>query len=349
MMQALDNKCPVCGAMVMFNPTNQMWDCAYCSSKFTLEEMQRSINPEPMQQEANLVGQLLPEDTIGDVDLCCCKNCGAEIMAEQTTTVTFCVYCGSTAIIKHRINEGKTPDYIIPFRKVKKDAIDAFKQFTKVRPLTPKCFKNSKNIERIMGVYIPFWAYDLSANGEVEFEASNVKTWSDAKYKYTKTDKYLVRKAGHFDFDKVLADASSNLPDGLIDSLEPFNYDDLQVYNHTYLSGFLVDKYDIDGEEGLEKVVDRTNSTVVNLIDGTINHQRKKVIYNGIRITTKNIYYIMLPVWLLNIRYKNKNYTFAINGQTGKLVGNVPIDILRTILWSFFVFIILFVVGMFLF
>lgn len=342
-MEALDNKCPACGATIHFNPVNQLWDCEYCGSKFSLQDMQKHNNASSL--DVNTDDSVVIEKTIGDIDVYRCKSCGAEIMADQNTTSTFCVYCGSTAILKDRITEGRAPNYIIPFKNVKDDATRAFKKVTKGKLLMPKCFKNPKNIEKITGIYIPFWAYDLEANGEVEFEATDRKVWSDSTYRYTKTDKYSVRKYGHFDFNKVLADASSRFPDDLMDSLEPFNYNDLTPYNHAYLSGFLAEKYDVNEDVGLERVSGRTNNTAVNLISNTIGHQTRRVVDNAIKVSSKKTHYIMLPVWMVNIKYNNKNYTFAMNGQTGKIVGNIPVGIKETIFWSIIIFILLFVLG----
>ena len=343
-MDALDNKCPACGASIVFNPSSQMWDCEYCASKFTLEQIQHQSNNADTQ-ESNVIDQMIPESSGGDMDVYKCKNCGAEIMADQTTTATFCVYCGSTAILKDKILQGRVPNYIIPFKTVKEDAILGFNKLIKGKILVPKEFKDSKNIEKITGIYIPFWGYDLEANGEVEFEASDIKTWSNSKYKYRKVDRYSIRKSGHFDFNKVLADASSRFSNDLMDSLEPFNYDELAPYNHAYLSGFLADKYDVDEADGLKRVSGRTNATAVSLMQETVGHSEQKVINNGIRVSARYTYYIMLPVWLLNIKYNNKTYTFAMNGQTGKVIGNFPIGIKETAIWSIIFFAILFILG----
>lgn len=342
-MEALDNKCPACGAKITFNPKNQMWDCEYCASKFTLEEMQKHSNAS--SEKANVVNQTMPTEKLENLDVYRCKNCGAEIMADENTTSTFCVYCGSTAILKDRINEGRAPNFIIPFKNVKEDAVNAFKKLVKFKPLMPKCFKDLKNIEKITGVYIPFWAYDLKAEGEVEFLATDIHTWRDSKYSYTKTDRYSIRKSGHFDFDKVLADASSRFSDELMDSLEPFDYSGLVTYNHAYLSGFLAEKYDVKEEDGLKRAADRTSDTAVSLIKDTIGHQTKVVTNNGILVNSKFVHYIMLPVWMVNIQYNNKSYTFAMNGQTGKIIGNIPIGIKETIIWSIIIFVSLFALG----
>ena len=342
-MEALDNKCPTCGATITFNPLNQLWDCQYCSSKFTLDELQKFNNAS--SAVANLVDQLMPDTTVDDLDVYRCRNCGAQIMADRTTTSTFCVYCGSVAILKERFHQGKAPNYIIPFKKVKEDAIKGFKKVTRGKLLTPKCFKDSKNIEKITGVYIPFWAYDLEANGEIEFEASDIETWSDSRYRYQKVHRYSVRKSGHFDFNKVLADASSRFPDSLMDSLEPFNFDDLKPYNHAYLSGFLAEKYDVDEKQGLSRVSGRSKDTAVSLMENTVGHQQRTIVNNGIRVSARYTHYILLPVWMVNIRYNKRIYTFAMNGQTGKMVGNIPVSIPKAIMWFLIFFILLFALG----
>ena len=342
-MEVLDNKCPACGAKIEFNPKNQMWDCEYCASKFSLEDMQKHNNAS--SKEANVVQAEMPNVKLENMDVYRCKNCGAEIMADENTTSTFCVYCGSTAILKDKINDGRAPNYIIPFKNVKEDAIEAFKKLTKFRPLMPKCFKKIEKIQKITGVYIPFWAYDLKADGEIEVLATDIKHWSDSRYSYTKTDRYSIRKSGHFDFDKVLADASSRFSDDLMDSLEPFDYSGLTAYNHAYLSGFLAEKYDVKEEDGLKSASERTLDTAVDLVKETIHHQTKVVTNNGILIKPKQIHYIMLPVWMVNIQYNNKSYTFAMNGQTGKIIGNIPIGVKETIIWSVIIFVTLFILG----
>lgn len=335
MVNALDNKCPTCGAKITFDPRSQTWNCEYCGSKFTLEEMEKYDNASSL--DANTVKESNNNTT--ELDVYRCKNCGAEIVADETVTATFCVYCGSTAILKDKIDSGIAPNLIIPFKNVKEDAVSAFKKVTKNKILTPSSFKSEKNIQKITGVYIPFWAYDLVADGDISFNASDTRCWSDSHYDYTEISNYLVEKTGHFEYEKVLADASSRFDDDLMDSLEPFNYSELTKYNHAYLSGFLAEKYDVSEEDSLERAKTRSMNTCVNLVSSSIPHQSRSLKTNNINIVKKASNYIILPVWMVNIKYKNKMYTFAMNGQTGKIVGNIPIGIKETILWSVIVFV----------
>ncbi len=338
MNDTLDNKCPTCSAMIVFNPATQTWDCTYCGSKFTLEQMKEHNNASNV--EANTVNT-----SNNELDMYACKNCGAEIVADKTTTATFCVYCGSTAILKERIDDGVFPNYIIPFKNVKEDAIKAFEKLTKWKPLAPRDFKGRKLVEKITGVYIPFWAYDLEAAGPVEFRCTDTKTYSDSKYEYKEVSTYRAKRSGRFDFNKVLADASTRFSDDLMDSLEPFDYSDLTSYNHAYLSGFLAEKYDVSIEEGLARASERTNNTAVALLESTVHHDSVRVYNSQMTVSKKADYYIMLPVWMVNIKYKDKNYIFAMNGQTGKMIGNIPIGVKEAILWAVGIFALLFVLA----
>ena len=335
-MDALDNRCPACGASIKFNPKNQMWDCGYCGSKFTLEEMKKYDNA---SNEKNATSSKEKIEKL-DVDVYRCESCGAQLMADETTTATFCVYCGNTAILKERIHEGVTPTKIIPFKKVKEDAIEGFRKLYRGRPLMPKLFNKKENIEKLTGVYIPFWTYDLKVDGKLSFNGIDITTWSDYNYEYTKKDTYLSVRDTHMDFSKVLVDASSHFDDDLMDSIEPFNYKDLEDYNHAYLSGFLAEKYDVDVNSAIDRANHRVKNTAVKLTEATVHHQITNLVSNELDISKTASDYILLPVWMVNVKYKDKDYIFAMNGQTGKIVGNIPIDKKKAVIYAIVIFIV---------
>lgn len=340
-MSVLDNKCPGCGAKITFNPKNQMWDCEYCASKFTLEQMQQYNNASSVKANTQVEKPIKKLETM---DVYRCKNCGAEIMADETVTATFCLYCGSTAILKEKIDDGIAPNLIIPFKKVKEDAVLAFKKLLKGKVLTPKEFKDIKNIDKITGVYIPFWAYDLVADGYMHFISKDVHRWSDYDYDYAEIKKYRVQMYGNFKYDKVLADASSRFNNDLMDSLEPFDYKALTEYNHAYLSGFLAEKYDVSEDDGLVRAKERTMKTCTAMVENKVRHQTNVLESNDLEIRKADSNYIMLPVWMVNIKYKGKMHTFAMNGQTGKIVGDIPVGIKEAVMWFIIIFIAAFLI-----
>ena len=336
---SLDNKCPACNAKIVWNPEKQLFVCDYCASSFNLDEMQRYNNASTL--ENNVKVDLQKITSKDNMDIYRCKNCGAEIMADETVTATFCVYCGSTAILKQKIDNGFYPNLIIPFKNKKEDAIEAFKKVVK-KPLTPSKFKNPENIQKITGIYIPFWAYDVETNGSINFHCTDVRSWSDNNYHYTETTTYNCEVSEHLEFNKVLADGSSRFPDDLMDSLEPFDYNDLIEYNHAYLSGFLAEKYDIDENVSFGRAKQRSMNTSIEMAKEATRHETKVVTGNNLDITNKKCYYIMLPVWMVTVKYNNKDYIFAMNGDTGKIVGNIPVGFKEFVFWLIIVFLITF-------
>lgn len=335
--EALDNKCPGCGANIKFNPETQSFKCEYCYSEYTLEEMQKYNNAS--NEEAHKSNE---KDNNTYIKYSC-KNCGAEIIADENTASTFCVYCGSTAILKDKLSGEFAPSYIIPFKKTKKMAIDAFVGLKKGRPLVPKDFVNDKNIEKITGVYIPFWLYNVKVKGLLTAKSTLVTSWRSGNYTYTKTDIYGMASDGEMIFEKIPVDGSTRFDNDIMNAIEPFNYNELIKYNHAYLSGFLAEKYDVNKEDAFK---DAYNRSFKSTTDKMLNDMRapgiKTIVTNQLVPEAIKTDYAMLPVFMVNVKYHEKYYTFAMNGQTGEFVGNIPLDKKKAFLYFLIIFVGLF-------
>lgn len=350
--KALDNKCPSCGAPLLFKPKSNKWECDHCKSSFTLEELKKFNNAssdennkkEEVKDEPKAVKKEVKDNTVYVTYNC--KNCGAEIIADEQTASTFCVYCGNTAILKSKLSGKFSPSKIIPFKKEKEDAIEAFKSISKGRPLMPKFFNDPKNIEKISGVYIPFWLYDINVDGSIIVKCTNVSSWRSGNMTYVKTDIYHEHREGSINYNRIPVDGSTRFPDDIMNSIEPFNYDEMVDYNHAYLSGFLAEKYNVEGEEPLKIASDRAVNSTRNAFLGDVPmYNSKHIIAEELTPTKKNLEYVLLPVWMVTIKFNNKYYTFAQNAQTGEFVGNIPIDAKRVVLYSILVFIISVIVA----
>lgn len=315
-MEVLDHKCPACTAKLPFNPVTQKWDCEYCGLSYNLEELEKFEKKQNKNKKSNV-----------DADVYECPDCGAKVIADENTTATFCVYCGNTNIIKNRLTDEFKPLKIIPFKNTKEEAISAFKRFKTGKIFTPKDFSKETNIEKLTGVYIPFWIYDCNVDGNIDVSATKVTRWRSGDYKYTKTDSYAVKRAGNMSFDNVPVDGSTKFDNDTMDSIEPFNYQELKDFNMSYLSGFLSEKYDVNKEEAYKRAYERIEKSTIDELKSTINfYDSVNIVNSNINVDVKEAEYILLPVWMLNVKYKDKMHMFAMNGQTGKMVGNIPID-----------------------
>ncbi len=337
---AINNKCPACGAPISFNPSLGKWKCEYCSSEFVFEEMQKHNNAS--SAEANDIEENANEEEL-DLLSYKCQNCGAEIVADENTAATFCVYCGSIAILKSKLSGKFAPDYIIPFKKTKEEAIEAFVNLAKGRPLCPKDFTDKKNIEKIKGVYIPFWLHSTTIEGDLDASATRVTSWHSGDYRYTKTDYYKLYRSGAIKFVRIPTDGSKNFDDDIMNSIEPFDYNEMIKYNHAYLSGFFAEKYDVPSEETIDIADKRALNSTRTLMYKDSNYVGKNITKDTLAPKDSKIEYALLPVWMVNVKYEGKTYIFAMNGETGKFIGDIPLDKKKKLLYTILIFGICFV------
>lgn len=334
-------KCPGCNSPLPYNAEKRLWKCEFCGSEYSREQIlqmtqQKSDSDidKPYQEPVEPPhittddGQSPAEsDAYGqpELNIYRCQNCGAEMVADANTAATFCVYCGSAGIIKNRLEGQFRPKYIIPFLKTKEDAIAGYNKLREGRFLAPKEFGDPSNIEKITGVYIPFWLYDGVSQGSVDGDRDETSSWRSGDYVYTKHNIYHEHRAGHQSFEKVPADGSEKFDDDLMDSIEPFDFGKLEPFNYSYLSGFLAEKYDVDAEKDKERATLRMNNSLIQSLDNTIHggiYDRKEFV----KCNISKYEYALLPVWMLNTFVDGKAHTFAMNGESGKMTGDVPID-----------------------
>lgn len=339
--KSLGNRCPACKASIKFNPKLGKWKCDYCGSEFTIEEMQKH-NDNASTEKKNKKDAKVEDDNVQYVEYHC-ESCGAEIIADSETAATFCVYCGNTAILQSKLSGKFSPDLVIPFKRTKEDAIEEFKGLSKGRPLMPKNFNSEKNIEKIRGIYIPFWLFDINNSGDIEMSATTSESWRSGDTHYTKTNYYKVIRGGTMDYIKVPIDGSTRFDNAIMNTIEPFDYNELIKYNHAYLSGFYAEKYDQEAKDVFAEAADRSvNSTKEILKNDAKMYSTKTITRDTLVAKERNRYYAMLPVWMVNVKYKDKMYIFAMNGQTGEFIGNIPLDVGKAFLYFFLIFIAIF-------
>ncbi len=331
-MDAINNyKCPCCGDSLIFQ--GDTLNCESCGNSFPIETMQQMSEAQNETQGSSKFdwGHYEPrsyEDT-GDVTLSdySCPSCGAAITGDDTLGATVCPYCGNATVVKGQFEGTLRPDYVIPFKVDKKAAIAAFEADFKNAPFLPDSFKDKKKIEEMAGVYVPFWTFDCDCNAAISYNAERVESWSDADYNYTRTDHFKLYRSGSLGFSNIPVDGSKKTDDAYMEAVEPFDYNDAVEFNGAYLAGYLADKYDVTAEECIDRANERVQNSTVSAFNET-THGYQGVIPDQTRISFSDgkIRYSLLPVWMLNIKYMDKMYKFAINGQTAKVVGEYPVD-----------------------
>lgn len=336
----LEYKCPCCGAALTFSGVQQKLSCSSCGNGFDIDDVKqyneaiREAHQESFQWDESNQQTLSDEESAGVCNYSC-PSCGGQIMGEQTTAATFCPYCDSPAIIGGNVSGSLRPDGVIPFRKTKEDAIAAFLQICKGKPLLPKDFTATARQEKIQGVYVPFWLYECDGSMYGQYKATRVRTWSDSDYIYTKTSHYMLIRNASASFCDIPMDGSSKMDDATMESIEPFDMNEAVDFNTAYLSGFLADKYDVEAKSGEERIRQRVGETFDDLFRSTFfGYDTVRPTNKLLNVNNSKARYMLLPVWMLHTRYKDKVYVFAMNGQTGKMTGTLPISKGR--MWAWF-------------
>lgn len=336
-------KCPNCTAPLKFNSSSQKWDCAFCESSFTLIELEQFYQEHsPTTEQPMEWQQYGPDSGSGDwtaeeteqIRIYSCPSCGGEILCTAETAATFCPYCHNTVILNRQVSGEFRPDLIIPFKTTREQAKEAYQGLCKGKRLLPKDFLSSSTIEKLSGIYVPFWTFDCAVDAKMTFHGEKRSTCRVGSYQHIKTDYYLVRRDGQIHFDMIPVDASSKLNDALMDSIEPFYYEEAVAFNPAYLSGFLADKYDQTAADVGARAESRVRSTTTKVFENTVcGYTSYRLADSQFHIQNNAIRYLLLPVWILNMRYQGKIYTFAMNGQTGRMVGDLPVSKKRACGW----------------
>ncbi len=337
-------KCPTCGGTLAFDSVSQKLKCPYCDSQFDIDQFetpehaqggdtgQQAAGTESQPGTGGMNWNVEPgsewaEGEQAGMNIYSCQSCGGEIVCEETTASATCPYCGSPVVMKSRLSGVLKPDCIIPFKLDKKAAKEALKKHVNSKKLVPALFKSENHINEIKGVYVPFWLFDASVAANITYRGEKTRHWSDSQYEYIEHNYYNIYRAGSVAFDNVPVDGSEKMPDDLMESIEPFDFRDAVDFKTAYLAGYMADKYDVDAQASIENA----NKRIIRSTEETF----RETIQGYGMVTTESTYidlqngtakYALYPVWLLNTKWQGNTYTFAMNGQSGKFVGDLPLD-----------------------
>ncbi len=327
MSTILEQKCPCCGGAVEFNTGAQRLKCPYCDTEFDITAMPEDTSNQVEQINWNSQGAHWGAGETDSMSVYACNSCGGEIVADTTTGATTCPYCGNQVVMKGQFSGALKPDLVIPFKLDKKAAKEALKKHISTKKFVPKSFLTDNRLEEIKGVYVPHWLFTCDAIGNANYKAKKVKTWSDENYEYTETSYFDIYRSGNIGFDNIPVDGSTKMPDDLMESLEPYNITEAVPFNIGYLSGYLADKFDVGPENSMPRANERIRQSLVDTLSTTVNnYDSVNAVQANMSVLQGNYQYALYPVWLLTVKHNNKDYTFAMNGQTGKFVGNIPTD-----------------------
>ena len=363
--QVTNYQCPACTGPLHYSAKSGKLACDYCGSSFDVAEIEalyarKEAEAAAAKQAADAKAEAaqaakaeaaeaaaasggwdtsdLSRDWGAEADglrVYSCPSCGAELICDETTAATSCPYCGNPTVVPGQFSGALKPEFVLPFKMTKDDAVQALRAHYRGKPFLPRSFTAGNHIEQIQGVYVPFWLFDGGAEGAASYRASNTNVFETGDYEITETRHYHVVRAGSLAFEKIPVDASSKMPDDHMDSIEPFDYAQLRPFSTAYLPGYLADKYDVTIDDSRDRADTRCRETLAQALRDTVTGYGACVTEReDIALRRGKVHYALLPVWMLSTKWHGQDFLFAMNGQTGKLVGNLPTD--RGRFWGMF-------------
>lgn len=295
-------KCKNCGGNTVYNPTKMKMVCPHCES----EESQSIVAEENMTQ---------------------CVNCGAPMEPGEFTAAMKCPNCGNYHVFEQRISGEYQPHLVIPFKISKEEAEKILKKAFGKKVFTPSTFLSHASIAKMEGSYVPFFLYDYDADASLSATGTKVRSWSSGSYRYTETSYYRVEREMDIDFNKIPVDASVSMDNSIMDLLEPYDYNALQEFEEKYMSGFQGEVFSENGDSLEKRASDKARSDSKTLLRDSVQGYSSLTQEDyRINLTEKARKYALLPVWVYDFQYQGKTYQFHVNGESGKVIGEAPVN-----------------------
>ncbi len=337
-------KCLACTGPLQFSGASGKLECEYCGSSYDVAmieefyaekdqkaaEAQAKIEAKKAKeaaQTAEMMGESWSSNEAAELKSYNCPSCGAELICDETTAATSCPYCGNPTIIPGQFSGGLKPELILPFKLDKNAAKKALKEYYKGKKFLPNAFSDENHIEEIKGVYVPFWMFDCKVSGDVTYNGTVSTVRRAGNQEITEHRHFIVKRDGWLEFDKIPVDGSTKMPDTHMDAIEPFDYSEFKPFSTAYLPGFLAEKYDVSMEDSRDRAEFRAlNSASEEMRRTATGYTSLQELANNMVVEEAKGTYALLPVWMLSTRWNGENFLFAMNGQNGKMIGNLPVD-----------------------
>lgn len=317
-------KCKNCGGNTVYSPEKKTMYCPYCDS---LDSEERKFE---------------------ECDKKVCPNCGGEILVEEHTSALQCSYCDHFIILNDRVEGDYKPVKMIPFMYDRNQVKELMREKFKRCYLAPTDFLSDARLKEMQGEYVPFWMYDYNADCNFHGVGVKTRTWTAGDYIYTEHSYYDVRRDMDITYDNIPVDASVKMTDEIMDLLEPYDYSAMVDFKPEYMSGFLGEKYNMTSDLVEFRAKAKVDDSAEGILKGTIvGYSRMEHPSTNIQTRNINTDFNLLPVWKYIYTYKNEKYPFYINGQSGKIIGKVPVSTAKVFAYGITLGLSIMLIGMF--
>jgi len=358
-VSALDkHHCPACGAEAQWNAARQALVCPYCGT----------VSPAQLASDGSLVQEhdlaqalrAIPESQRGwdrERTSVQCQSCKAISLFDAARVAQRCEFCGSASIVPYEKTRNVIfPGSVLPFVVSESQVRESIRQWYGSRWFAPNRLKNAALTDRVGGVYLPYWTFDASVFARWTAEAGHYYYETRTVTRNGRTETVQERRvrwvpaAGELStaFDDELVPATQGVKPTLLRRIEPFPTADLKPYDRGYVSGWVVEQYQID----LVAAAERSRAAMDAKVRDACGRQVPGDTFRNLQVdasySDQTFKHTLLPVWLLHYDYGRKSYQVLVNGVTGTIAGEQPyswIKILFAVLAAIIVAVILFSIA----
>lgn len=333
-MAIISFKCPACGGPLKWDAAKQRYTCEYCRSEYAESEFSAAEKVEETggavsAEEAAHTGHGSGKTGDGQVKVYNCPSCGAQVVTDATTAASFCYYCHNPIVLSDKLSGDFHPDAVIPFAIDEKKAKQIFTDWIGKHRYVPADFYSPEQIEKFSAVYFPYWVYSAKVTGTARGKGERERVWTEGDSRLTETSVYEIHKDGDMPVDNLSRIALKKASAVLCESVAPFDYAKMRPFEYGYLSGYQAEARDIDSKELEDDVRKEITEFAENQLRMEVESQYARTFLSTLsaRIRSEEWKYVLMPVWTLT--YKGpygKMYYFSINGDSGKTVGELPVD-----------------------
>ena len=338
--------CPACGAEAVWTPAKQAIICPYCGTT-SPAQIELTATGEEIVKEHDLVAALrsIPDDRRGwqaEKTSVRCQSCEAISVFDPERVAQRCDFCGSSALVPYEeIKEAFRPESLLPMKLSEPQVREEIRRWYGSRFWAPNKLKNKAMTDQVRGLYIPYWTFDAQVHADWTAESGDyyyeTESYTDANGKGQTRQVRKVRwypSSGSLDhfFDDELVPASRGVQPQMLRKVEPYPTNELAPYKPGFLSGWVVERYQIDlvsAAQGAREQMDtQLRSMCAAQVPGD-THRNLQVYPNYSGQTFKHI---LVPLWLLTYAYGRKTYQVVINGYTGAVAGKYPLSWVKVLI-----------------
>jgi len=322
--------CPACGADAEWNPERRALVCPYCGTVAPGE----LASDGTLIKEHDLVTALrnLPDDKRGfgnERVAVQCQSCKAISLFDPARVAQRCEFCGSPAIVPYTATRSAIhPESVLPFQVPESKIRENVRKWYGSRWFAPNRLKRAALTDTVHGLYVPYWTFDAQVAAQWTAEAG---------YYYYETVRRNGREeqvqkvrwepaAGslsHF-FDDELVPATRGVEMSLLRKVEPFPTQQLAPYDPGYVSGWVVEQYQIDLVAAAERARQQMDVKVRALCSQQVPGDTQRNLEVQSDYSAQTFKHVLVPIWLLAYTYGARSYQVVVNGFTGKIAGRHP-------------------------